>query len=63
MFDAATTAVLRLVLDEVCDDKYGNIIKTRVATKLLEAAARGPVSLDDLRRTGRDALKGVPICC
>lgn len=60
MFDTQTNSLLRSVLNEVCEDRYGSTIKTYVATKLLEAAARGPVTADDLRVTGRNALKGAP---
>jgi hypothetical protein len=60
MFDKETTAMLRNVLDELCENKYGSSIKTYVASKLLEAAAQGPATIDDLRDTGRVALRGVP---
>lgn len=61
MFNSEMTALLRSVLNEVCEDKYGSSIKAYVATKLLEAAAHGPATVDDLREIGRTALKGVPV--
>lgn len=58
MFDAEVTALLRAVLDEVCEripvSETG--IRTHVATKLLEAAARGYFSTDMLMAAGRKAL-------
>lgn len=58
MFNTETTALLRAVLEEVCEDipvsETG--IRTHVATKLLEAAARGHLSTDVLMTTGRQAL-------
>jgi hypothetical protein len=40
MFDAETTALLRAVLDEVCENvsKYETGARTHVASKILEAA-------------------------
>ncbi|KYH01793.1 hypothetical protein [Bradyrhizobium sp. DOA1] len=62
MFDTATTALLRAVLDEVCqsvsDQELG--ARTHVASKILEAVARGEVSPEGLRQIGRDALSRAP---
>ncbi|WP_354268557.1 hypothetical protein [Bradyrhizobium japonicum] len=57
MFDAATTALLRAVLDEVCESVSHREIgaRTNVASKILEAATRGEV-----RQVGRDALSRAP---
>jgi len=46
MFDTATTALLRAVLDEVCESVSDQEIgaRTHVASKILEAATRGEVS-------------------
>ncbi len=62
MFDTATTALLRAVLDEVCDSVSSceTGTRTHVAFKILEAAARGEMSLDSLRQVGRKALSEAP---
>ncbi|WMT78231.1 hypothetical protein [Bradyrhizobium sp. Ash2021] len=43
MFDAETTALLRAVLEEVCENisVYESGARTHVASKILEAAANG----------------------
>ena len=58
MFSAETTALLRAVLEEVCENIPVNEIgaRTHVASKILEAAARGQLATDALRAAGRDAL-------
>lgn len=60
MFPADITARLRGVLDEVCVDLPKFEIGTRalVASKLLENAARGDVSVDGLMAAGHRALAG-----
>ncbi len=62
MLDAVTTALLRAVLDEVCEDvsRYETGTRTHAASKILEAAARGDTSPDWLKQVGREALSGVP---
>lgn len=62
MFNSETTALLRSVLDEVCAhvSVYESGARAHVAAKLLEAAADGRRTIDDLRTTGREALKGAP---
>ena len=62
MFDTETTALLRAVLDEVCESVSHREIgaRTHVASKILEAATRGEVSADGLRQVGRDALSRAP---
>lgn len=58
MFDTETTALLRAVLEEVCEkipvSETG--ARTHVASKMLEAAARGQLSADALRAVGCKAL-------
>ena len=62
MFDSATTALLRAVLDEVCESVSRQETGTRihVASKILEAATRGDTSPDALRQVGRKALSDAP---
>lgn len=62
MLDTATTALLRAVLDEVCEDLTLREIgaRTHVTSKTLEAANRGEVSPDGLRQVGREALSHAP---
>ncbi|MET3910184.1 hypothetical protein ABID59_004541 [Bradyrhizobium sp. S3.3.6] len=62
MFEQATTALLRAVLDEVCEkvpsDETG--ARTHVASKLLEAAKTGETTPEVLRQIGRKALTQAP---
>jgi len=62
MFDSATTALLRAVLDEVCESvsRSDTGARTHVASKILEAAKKGETSLEGLRQTGREALSRAP---
>jgi hypothetical protein len=62
MFDTATTAVLRAVLDEVCESVSAREIgaRTHVAAKVQEAATRGEGSPEGLRQVGRKALSRAP---
>lgn len=62
MFDTATTALLRAVLDEVCESVSHREIgaRTHVASRILEAAAKGEVSPDGLRQVARQALSHAP---
>lgn len=62
MFDRATTALLRAVLDEVCEDVSRSESGTRahVASRILEAAAKGDTSPDRLKQIGREALHDAP---
>lgn len=62
MFDTATTALLRAVLDEVCEtvSRHETSARTHVASKILEAAIRGERSLDSLRQVGHEALSEAP---
>jgi hypothetical protein len=62
MFDAETTALLRAVLDEVCENvsRYETGARAHVASKIFEAATKGERSVDDLKRVGRSALDSAP---
>ncbi|MGY3530741.1 hypothetical protein [Bradyrhizobium sp. USDA 4452] len=62
MFDTATTALLRAVLDEICEGISQREIGARahVASKILEAAGEGEVSRERLKQVGRDALSHAP---
>ncbi|UPK19152.1 hypothetical protein [Bradyrhizobium sp. 131] len=63
MFDAQTTALLRSVLDEVCEavSRYETSARTHVASMILEAASKGETSADRLKQVGRSALSGASI--
>ncbi|TYO67405.1 hypothetical protein FXV83_05335 [Bradyrhizobium hipponense] len=58
MFEQATTALLRAVLDEVCEklprDETG--ARIHVACKILEAAKTGETTPEVLLQIGRKAL-------
>lgn len=58
MFDMQTTALLRAVLEEVCENipVSETCARTHVASKILEAAARGQLSANALRAAGCKAL-------
>lgn len=62
MFNAETTALLRAVLDEVCENasRYDTGARAHVASKILEAATNGERSVDDLKRAGRSAFNKAP---
>ena len=62
MFAAATTALLRAVLDEVCENvsRYETGARTHVASKILEAATNGDTTPDRLKEVGREALSDAP---
>jgi hypothetical protein len=62
MLDPATTALLRAVLDEVCESvsRTETGARTHVASKILEAASRGETSADHLKQVGRQALSQAP---
>ncbi|MET4344681.1 hypothetical protein AB7645_41415 [Bradyrhizobium sp. 956_D2_N1_5] len=62
MFDPATTALLRAVLDEVCENvsRTETGTRTHVASKILEAVTRGDTSADHLKSVGRQALSDAP---
>ncbi|MCK1466876.1 hypothetical protein ACVWZV_009645 [Bradyrhizobium sp. GM5.1] len=58
MFDTSTTALLRAVLDEVWESDVR--ARTRVASKILEAATGGEMSPESLNQVGRQALSQAP---
>nr|WP_024513415.1 hypothetical protein [Bradyrhizobium sp. ARR65] len=62
MFTAETTALLRAVLDEVCESvpKHDTSARTHVASKILEAATREGISIEEIKRAGRSALISAP---
>lgn len=62
MFDPETAALLRTVLDELCEKvpQLETSTRTRVASKILEAATKGEWSIDDLKEAGREALDDAP---
>ena len=62
MFDPETAALLRAVLDELCENipQLETSTRTRVASKILEAATKGAWSIDDLKEAGREALLDAP---
>jgi hypothetical protein len=64
MFDGEVTALLRTILDDVCDlSEFEAGRKALVASKLLESASRGELSADALRSVGRRALRAAPTVC
>jgi hypothetical protein len=62
MFDPATTALLRAVLDEVCKDvsRFESGARAHVASRILQAATKGDTSPDRLKQIGREALHDAP---
>jgi hypothetical protein len=69
MFDPAATALLRAVLDDVCETIFRaeagtpthvDCTRTHVASRILEAVARGDTSPDHLKQAGREALSDAP---
>lgn len=62
MLDATTTALLRAVLEEVCDSLPRGETGTRahVASKILEAANKGEITAERLRQVAMQALRSAP---
>lgn len=62
MFNPETTAVLRAVLNEVCESisPYATGTRAHVAHRILEAAAKGQLSVHELKDAGRKALNDAP---
>ena len=58
MLDAETRALLGAIHEETCAKLpcHETRIKSHVALRILQAAAQGPASVDDLRRIGKAAL-------
>jgi hypothetical protein len=59
MLDSATTALLRAIHNDVCEEvsQYETRTRTHVASKLLESASSGERSFAGLTRVGCDALR------
>lgn len=62
MFDSETTAILRAVLDDVCQSvsRCETGTRTHVAARILEAARQGETTPDSLKQIGRKALGDAP---
>jgi hypothetical protein len=62
MFDAETRALLRAILDEVCQhiDQYHNASRPHVASRILAAAGR-ECTINEIRNVGRKALQEDPL--
>jgi hypothetical protein len=62
MFDADTRAVLRALIEEICNKagQYENAARSQVTAKILAAAGKEALTLDELREVGEDALKSTP---
>ncbi|MCJ9728629.1 hypothetical protein [Bradyrhizobium sp. PRIMUS42] len=62
MFDPATIALLRAVLDEVCEEvsRFESGTRAHVASRILGAAMNGDTSPDRLKVIGREALHKAP---
>jgi hypothetical protein len=58
MLDDPTTALLRAVLNDVCKNlpPLDTVVRTHVASKMLEAATGGEIRPDRLEQIGRNAL-------
>lgn len=65
MLDATTTALLRAVLEDVCDSLPRSETGTRahVASKILEAANKGEITAERLRQVAMQALRSAPTMC
>nr|WP_249808173.1 hypothetical protein [Bradyrhizobium sp. 177] len=62
VLDATTTALLRAVLEEVCDSLPRSETGTRahVASKILEAANKGEITAERFRQVAMQALRSAP---
>nr|WP_249812468.1 MULTISPECIES: hypothetical protein [unclassified Bradyrhizobium] len=62
VLDATTTALLRAVLEEVCDSLPRSETGTRahVASKILEAANKREITAERLRQVAMQALRSAP---
>lgn len=62
MLDATTTALLRAVLEDVCEGlpRSETGARAHVASKILDAAKRGEITADRLRQVGIEALRSAP---
>ena len=59
MFDAKTTALLRAIHKEICENvsRYETNTGTHVPSKILESASSGERCIGDLKKAGNDALR------
>lgn len=64
MINATTIAVLRAILDEICEgiSGHGKDAKAHVASKILEVAAKGEALPDNLKSVGRRVLSKRQLC-
>jgi hypothetical protein len=62
MIDIETRAMLRAILEEVCEhvDQYQNSTRAYVAAQILAAAGRD-VTIESIRMAGREALRKAPM--
>ena len=58
MLSPPTTALLRAVLDELCENvpRVETSTRAHVASKILEAATKDEWTVEDLKAAGRQAL-------
>lgn len=59
MLDPATTALLRAILDEVCEGlpRSETGLRAHVASKMLDAAGNGIITADGLRQVAMQSLR------
>ncbi|UQR64860.1 hypothetical protein LRP30_06035 [Bradyrhizobium sp. C-145] len=62
MLDPATTALLRTILDEVCEgvSRSETGLRAHVASKMLDAARNGETTAERLRQVAIEALRSAP---
>ncbi|MGY3146741.1 hypothetical protein ACVWYQ_003740 [Bradyrhizobium sp. USDA 3397] len=62
MLDPATTALLRAILDEVCEGlpRSETGLRAHVASKMLEAAGKGVITAEGLKQVAMEALRSAP---
>ncbi|TGN74185.1 hypothetical protein EOW77_0034390 [Bradyrhizobium yuanmingense] len=62
MMDPATTALLRAILDEVCEGLPSSEtgLRAHVASKMLEAAGKGVITAERLKQVAMEALRSAP---
>jgi hypothetical protein len=59
MLSSEDTALLRSILDDICIElgSFENGTRAYVASMLLQAAATGNQTIDELKKAGREALQ------
>nr|WP_128931990.1 hypothetical protein [Bradyrhizobium zhanjiangense] len=62
MLDAATTSLLRAILEEVCEhiSQSETGVRAHIASKMLEAASRGETTRERLTQVAIEALRQAP---